>query len=226
LVTLAVAVVALLLAFVSSVVAWRAASRAGDAVDRVAALEKAKAVAPQPESTTTPPVADQPANQPTDEPTDEPAEQPTGAVPTLDAQTQYKTRYTGQPLKIAAGCGQTVYLDLDEPRVQVDTSIAEFNYYDGCGGEPAHFRMQSGIDGSQVPSTSVTPVECAEQIRANPLLHNANIPVHRGDVFCVTTSLDNARAAGISWKMVMLTILATAQDGTVSLKANAWDIPS
>lgn len=220
-----IALVAVVLALTSSVLAWRASTKVGDATDRIVALEKSRVGPAAPTSAATPVPADQPvAGNPTTDPPG-PTDGASPSVPVLDAQTQYTVRYTDKPLTIAPSCSQTVYLDLDEPRVQADQNVADFRYLDSCGAEPASFRMQDGVDGAKVSSDKATPASCADQIVASPLLHGLNFPVHRGDVFCLTTSLDNARSSGITWKMVVLTVQATAQDGTVSLKVSAWDIP-
>jgi hypothetical protein len=219
---MAIAVAALVVALVAATFSWRATSRAGDVADRLDALAAKQTGAPAVQTTIEP----TPANEPTEpSPPTEPTE-PAGSAPTLNAQTQYKVRYTDEALKISARCNDTVYLDLDEPRVQVDSLISELTYSDGCGSASAKLRLRSGIEGSEVQSPAVTPPECAEQIRTSPLPQNGDQPVRRGQVYCIKTSLDAARNSGISWKMIILSVSATAQDGTVTLKASAWDIPN
>jgi hypothetical protein len=223
-VTLAVAVLALFLALLSAVFSWRAASKAADSADKINALVGAQAgpgatAAAQPTAQPTAEVG------PTDETTAQPTDPPTGSVPILDAQTQYKGRYLGQSMKIPAGCGDTIYLDLDEPRVQVDSGIGELAYEDPCGPPSPKFRLLDGVTGSEVQSESVRPVTCADQIVYSPLSLTADQPIRRGQVFCIKTSIDAAHSSAISWKMVVMSVTATAQDGTVTLKVSAWDIP-
>jgi hypothetical protein len=213
-----VAVLALLLSVVSTVLSWRAAGKAASAVDKVNALAPASAQAAQVAQPTT----GQPAAGPIDT---APTNPPTGSVPTLNAQTQYKARYSDETLKIPPSCGRSIEIDLDEPRVQAESGLSELTYYDPCTTSTATFSLESGVEGSEVQSTSVTPIECADQIRTSPLAKDSQ-PIRRGQVYCIKTSLDAARSSAISWKMVILSISATAQDHTVTLKASAWDIPN
>lgn len=225
LVAIVVALVAVVLALASSAIAWHASTKVDDATDRLEALEKSRIITPASPVGPAPSPADQPVSGETTVAPPGPTDDASPSVPVLDAQTQYAVRYTDKPLTIAPSRGQYVYIDLDEPRVQADQNVADLRYYDSGGSEPANFRMQAGVDGSKVSSEKTTPAACADQIVSSPLLHDQNFPVHRGDVFCLTTSLDSARARGITWKLVVLAVQATAPDGTVSLKASAWDIP-
>ncbi|GAA0795109.1 hypothetical protein [Spirilliplanes yamanashiensis] len=216
---------ALLLAAGSAVLSWRAADRAGDAVARLDALAAATAAPPPAPTEAAPAPTGPPAEPPADlpaEPTD-PALDP-DAQPTLNAQTRYAVKYTAETLRIPSACSDTVYVDLDEPRVQVPSGTAEIRYYDPCGIRSGTLAMSEGVRGSEVESEAVTPTECADQIRTRPL-STAEHPVRRGQVYCLTTSLDAARSAATTWKMVLLVVSATAQDGTITLQASAWDIP-
>jgi hypothetical protein len=221
LVTLAVAVLALLLGVVAAGLSWRAVDQAGQALDRLNALPTAPPPPPPPPSTEA---------APTDEPIEEPTAEPTGAdgsavVPELNAQTQYKQRYTDETLRVPATCGSTTAIDLDEPRVKVESSFAEFSHYDPCGSGAPYLNLGDRVEASLVASSIVTPVECAEQIRTSPVSSD-NQPVRRGQVYCVKTSLDAARASAGTWKMVLVEVTATGQDGAVTFKATAWDIPA
>jgi hypothetical protein len=220
--TMVVAVLALLLSIVSAVLSWRASSKAGSAADKIDVLAAAQAAASAPAQPVTQPATEQPgATDSTGTPTDT----PTGSVPTLNAQTQYKFKYTDETLKIPASCGSNVYIDLDEPRVQAESGLSELTYYDACSTSTATFSLSDGVEGSEVQSASVTPIECANQIRTSPLAKDRQ-PIRRGQVYCIKTSLDAARNSAISWKMVIISVSATAQDHTVTLKASAWDIPN
>lgn len=210
----AVAVVAFLLALIAAVNSWRAASAVGALQTKVDRL--GTAAAPQPG-----PVATPPAEATTDSPS--PDATPTGSAPTLNAQTQYKVNYVSKRMNISGVCNQTVYLDLDEPRVQSGSNEAELNI-GNCNGGPPNFTLADGVQGSQVDSDSVTPIECNNQIQLSPL-PRVGMPLRQGQVYCVVTSLDNARAAALSWKMVVLSVSSIGEDGKVSLDASAWDIP-
>ncbi|AGL17957.1 hypothetical protein [Actinoplanes sp. N902-109] len=147
-------------------------------------------------------------------------------MPTLNAQTQYKVKYTDQTLKVRPDCGYGVYVDLDEPRVQVESDVAELNFSNNCTtAGTIHFELSNDVFGSAVDSESVTPIECAEQVRTSPLAQGRDEPVRRGSVYCIMTSRNAAQASGISWKMVILSVTSTSQNDTVTLKVSSWDIP-
>jgi hypothetical protein len=218
--TIFVAVLALLVSLVSAVLSWRASRNAGSTSDKIDVLIAAEKAAPP--GPPAPPVT---ASVPSAEATSPPTDSPTGSIPTLDAQTQYKVKYSNQTLRVAAGCGQSISIDLDEPRVQASSELSELTYYDPCGTQTATVDLKNNVDGSEVASEFVTPVECAEQIRTSPLSRESQ-PLRRGQVYCIKTSLDDARNSAITWKMVLLEISAIAQDGAVTVKASAWDIPN
>jgi hypothetical protein len=223
LLTLSVAVLALLVAVASAALSWRALDQANDARD-IANAKGGVPVGPasaQPTGVSTPnPSPEPPATA--DVPTPPPAE---GEAPVLDAQTQYGVKYTNQSMTIPAGCNDNVYIDLDEPRVGVDPGDADVQYYDPCGNDPATLDLSDQVRGSEAPTTTVTPIECADRIRTSPLGQGKQ-PVRTGRVFCIMTSLGAAKSRGDTWKMVVLSVVATGQDGTVSVKASAWDIPA
>jgi len=215
-------VLALLFGLFAAVQSGRAADKAGQALDRLDRLAAPTA----PPAAAVPPPANTPAGEEpsTDPATAEPDPNGTGTTPELNAQTQYKQRYANQALRVAADCNAGIHIDLDEPRVKVDQALGEFSYYDPCGAPAGYLNLGSAIEGSLVSSSAVTPIECAEQIRTSPV-SSENQPVRRGQVYCIKTSLDAARASAGTWKMVVLEVTATAQDGTVTFKASAWDIP-
>ncbi|MEV6490784.1 hypothetical protein AB0M20_19520 [Actinoplanes sp. NPDC051633] len=221
LITFGVALLALIVASAGVVLAWRADSHAAEAA------KKADILALRPTQPAPPPPAPADSSDPAPaESTTAPTESDGNSVPTLSPQTQYAVKYTGEVLTLPPKCGRQIYVDLDEPRVQVGVNISEFLYGKGCSaGDSPHINLQNGVEGSEVPAASVTPAECAEKIRASPLADNADVPIRRGQAFCIKTSLDTARNAAISWKMVVLSVTATAQDDTVGLRASAWDIP-
>jgi hypothetical protein len=215
---LAIATIALLLGRFAAVQSWRAADKADQALDQLNEFAGAPAATPTAEP---PAVTDPPTDPPTTDPT--PAE--TGSVPALNAQTEYEVRYPDETLRMPGDCAQTVYIDLDEPRVRVQTGLAEFTYHDPCGTQTAYVDLRQGVRGSLAPSASITPIECGELIRTSPLSDN-NQPIRRGQVYCINTSLDEARNSAGTWKMVILEVTAVTQDGAATFKASAWDIPS
>jgi hypothetical protein len=222
--TLSVAVLALIVAFVSAALSWRALDQANDARDIANAGKGGVPVVAASgqvvgASTTEPSVVGTPTG---DVPTEAPAE---GEAPVLNAQTQYGGKYADQSMTIPAGCNDYVYIDLDEPRVGVDPGDADVQYFDPCGNDPATLGLSDQVRGSEAPTATVTPIECADRIRTSPLGQGKQ-PVRTGRVFCIMTSLGAAKSRGDTWKMVVLSIVATGQDGTVSVKASAWNIPA
>ena len=66
--------------------------------------------------------------------------------------------------------------------------------------------------------------DCADLIRTRPLAAGAQ-PIRTGQVYCINTSLDAALSQAITWKIVVLTVTAMAQDGTATFRVTAWNIP-
>jgi len=220
LVAVAFAGVALLLALVSALLSWRAADRADEALDKLSSLVASPGSDAAPSRS---PASEQPSGE---QSADAPAPTASGAVPELNKQTRYEVKYTGETLRVPAGntCSDTVYIDLDEPRVQTAAGIAELEFHRPCGSGAPYLSLTSGVDASEVTSESVTPYDCADQIRTSPIAGEEQ-PLRRGQVYCITTSWDDARAAAIRWKMVVLSVTATPQDGSVTFTASAWEIP-
>ena len=213
----AVAGVALVVALVSAFTSWRVTSsvdKLQTAVDNLAAPQQGAPAAPTTDAT-----------QPPTDSADPPDTTPTGSVPTLNAQTQYTVTYTKKRMHISGACNDTVYIDLDEPRVQAPYQAAELSFNNACSPDtPPKFTISAEVQGSEIQSDSVTPAECNNQIQLSPLART-ELPVRQGQVYCIMTSLGDARTAGISWKMVALSVTSVAEDKTVALEASAWDIP-
>jgi hypothetical protein len=147
-------------------------------------------------------------------------------VPSLNAQTQFTVNYTGKRMRIAATCGDYVHIDLDEPRIQTASGVAELTYFNACSTEPPNLKFSNdGVEGSEVQSEKVTPAECTSAIQLSPL-PRTELPIRQGQVYCVKTSLGQARESAQTWKMVILSITSVGQDDTIGLEASAWDIPS
>jgi hypothetical protein len=217
--TFLIAVLALVIAVVAALLAWRANSRAGEALDKLA---------PPPPTT----AASAPGLTPTTASTSQPAatDEPTGgatggAPPELSPQTKYTVKYTDQPLRIAAECGVSVNVDLDEPRVQVDSEIAEFSYFNSCGSNPGpYITFKPEVDGTEADTDSMQPTDCGDRIRTSPL-PTGNHPVRKGQLYCITTSWSAAQGSARTWKMATFLVTGIGQDGALTVKASAWDIP-
>ncbi|OKI61456.1 hypothetical protein [Micromonospora sp. CB01531] len=220
LVAMAAAGVAVLLAVISMLLSWRAADRANEALDKLSAVVSPSGAGAAPSSPTT---SDSPS---ADQTTDAPAPTESGAVPELNDRTRYEDKYTGETLRVPVGsnCSDTVYIDLDEPRVQTAAGVAELEFHRPCGSGSPYLNLTSGVHASEVSSTTVKPSECADQIRTSPIAGEEQ-PLRRGQVYCITTSYDDARSSANTWKMVVLSVTATPQDGSVTFTASAWNIP-
>ncbi|GAA2660142.1 hypothetical protein [Paractinoplanes durhamensis] len=211
----------MLLALVAVALAWRANGRADEAFDKASTQIAGQPATPPP---TQEAPTQEPATEPTVEPTTEPASEETG-TPTLDAQTKYTVKYSGKSLKIATSrCGESTNIDLDEPRVGVEAASRDFTVNPACTSSGASITLNGGVDGSLAGSPQVKPVECNELIQLSPL-PQGNKAIRTGQVYCINTSRDAARVTANTWKMVVLEVTAIAQDGTVTFKASAWDIP-
>jgi hypothetical protein len=217
-----ISLIALVLALASAGLSWRASTKAQDAADRVTALLGTRTSAPQRTATPVKPADDQPTATPT---TGAPIPAGTGE-PKLTATTDFKVNYADRVVTIPASCSNNIYVDLDEPRVQVPSDIGEVLFHRECGATAIEqLRMQPGVLGALMTSSAVTPGECVDQIRDNPLPLNDNAPATVGQVFCVQSNYSEASTSGLTWKMVVLTVTAIARDGKVGLKLSAWDIP-
>jgi len=214
-----VAVLALLLSAFAALNSWRTASSVDDLQKSVDNL----ALGPQPAASS---AAEIPATDATTEATDPPETTPTGSVPSLNAQTQFTVNYTGKRMRIAATCNDYVYIDLDEPRIQAASGVAELTYSNDCGTEPPSLKISNdGVEGSEVQSEKVTPAECTSAIQLSPL-PRTELPIRQGQVYCIKTSLGQARESAQTWKMVIVSINSVSEDDTIGLEASAWDIPS
>jgi hypothetical protein len=121
------------------------------------------------------------------------------------------------------GSCTTLYVDLDEPRVNVASTIAEFSLYT-CGSDLAlSFQQETTVSVAASPNT--TPNECAESIRTSALSGNARVPVQPNTFLCVATSRPAALEKGITWKIALIVIKAIGSDQTVTLLVSAWNIP-
>lgn len=208
---------ALIVALTSAAISWRALDQANVARD-IANARGLPAPAPTVgESADTPAQPTAATQEPVDTGETEPA-------PTLNAQTRYEKKYTGESLKLQTSCTEQLYIDLDEPRLRVESGKGELLFDVDCGGAASTLQMAEGVIGSELEAPPTTPTECNEHIRTSPL-GTPSQPVRRGKVYCFMTNLDTARASGDTWKMVVVEIKSTAQDGTVTINADAWNIP-
>jgi hypothetical protein len=221
LVALAVAALALLLAFGSALFAWRAVDQAKDA--KSIALSRPAPDAPSPVAATTAP---EPGQLPSDLPSvPEDVPRSPGSAPELTEQTVYEPKYEKQPLVLKSSCSYSMYADLDEPRAKNDAADGDVKFTTGCGNDPSAFRLLDGVLGSEAARPGMTPKECAERIRTAPVGQNAPIPVRKGTAVCVTTNYGEARAHGDKWRMILMYVVGVANDGAATVEVTAWNIP-
>jgi hypothetical protein len=146
-----------------------------------------------------------------------------GAAAPLDPKASYPVAYDKQPLRLQVGCSAVMYVDLDEPRSNVNDKHSDLRYDSTCGANAPNLTLGPGADGgSKVASAALTAADCDEHIRSDPLGSRAGVPVRRGLVLCVLTSLADARERGDTQKMVLLEVTGLADDGTAGLRATSW----
>lgn len=215
------AVLAVLLSLAAVALAWRARSRATEALDKASSLT----VVPPPAQVAGEPPTTGPATEPAIDDTSESAPDDTSA-PVLNAQTKFTVKYAGKKLSISTSeCAAPVKIDLDEPRVGVDDTTKDIWIGPHCNAASLTLSLNTGVDGSKAGSPDVQPAECANLIQLSPLPQDSAQPLRTGQVYCLNTSRDAAKVTANSWKMVVLEVTAIAQDGTVTFNASAWDIP-
>ncbi|KUL22021.1 hypothetical protein ADL15_49480 [Actinoplanes awajinensis subsp. mycoplanecinus] len=224
------ALVAVLLAAGAAALAWHAgtvASEAADKVDELAAKQASAAAAP-----TTAPPADPTAAPATTGPA-EPAGAtttaavPDGSTPPLSATTLFTQKYLEKNLVVPSDCNSSVYIDLDDPKVQVDPAVSELSYYNFCNaGNTPYLSLQAGVEGTAYDSEAFDPGDCVSQIVLKPLAKEGRLPVRQGQVYCLTTSSSAAQKAGVPRRLVSLTVTGVAKDGALAIKATAWDAPN
>ncbi|WP_341720332.1 hypothetical protein QQG74_11815 [Micromonospora sp. FIMYZ51] len=221
LVALAVAALALLLAFGTTLVAWRALDQARDA--KAIALNEQRPPEPSPPPATIPAPGDdvESPSMSADVPL------PSGEAPVLNEQTEYKPKYAKQPLVFKASCSTSgvMYADLDEPRALNDRAGAEIQFRQSCGTEPTTFLLMNDVDGSEAATPGMEPKECAEKIRSELIPKGDPIPVRKNATLCLTTDYQAARDRGEPWRIILLQVVGMAIDGTTSVEVSAWDIP-
>jgi hypothetical protein len=216
---------ALLLAFVSLLVSWRALDQAGDARDIAAAAGRGQPMTPaaaQREATSTP----EPARSTATSEATTPSAVTSGEPPPLNPRTAFKIKYDKQSLTLKPQGSYPMYVDLDEPRANVgqsgyDLALAGPSSY---SQDPAYFKLGEDVAGSEAGAPGMTPQDCGEKIRTAPV-GAANIPARKGTVLCLTTSYTAARERGDVQRLVLLEVTGVATDNTVTVQVSAWDIP-
>jgi hypothetical protein len=152
---------------------------------------------------------------------------PTAVPSDINPSAEFTPAYQlAKQLQLRPGTSSCVslYVDLDEPRVNVDENISEF-YLDACGdSESLNFETDTTV--SVAPGPNTTPNECAESIQTSAMASGARIPVQQNVVLCVVTSFSVAARKGITRKIALIVIKALGADRTVTMQVSAWNIPA
>jgi hypothetical protein len=223
----ALAALALVAALASAAFAWQAFDRADDARTIAVRLQPIGSAA----SSTEPTV--EPSAEPSDDPglllesslSPDAATEPTD--PATDGPTPAPAAgYQQEPMKFQVGCSAALFVDLDEPRANVDDAHHDLRYDSRCGSNNPTLALGPGADGgSQVGADTRTAADCEKQIRTKPLGPRAVVPVGKGLMLCVLTSLADARERDDTQKLVLLEVTGLSDRGTASLRATSWTIP-
>lgn len=219
----AFALVALVLAVGSALFAWRAIDQAQDAKD--IAIGRGPVVAPPP-GEPTPDAPPAPNNTATGElPTTNPQTSP-GTLPPLDPRANYDRAYEKQELVLRASddsCSSGMYVDLDEPRANVDSSRHDLALVE-CNDQ-LKFSLGPGVEGSDAGEPGMSAQGCDDRIRTNPIPKEATIPARKGLTMCVTPSRAEALNQGDSWRIVLVEVVDTSINESVTVRLTAWKIP-
>jgi hypothetical protein len=129
---------------------------------------------------------------------------------------EYPVTYAKEPLRVQVGCSALLFLDLDEPRADVDEKLADLRYDSRCGDETPRLSLAAGaVGGSQAGSSDIDAAGCMRAIRTAPLGPGAEVEVKKGAALCVLTP------AGL----VLVEIIDVGGTGTAGLRATSWQVP-
>jgi hypothetical protein len=219
---LVVSVVAVLFALVSLGVAWRALDQAKDAHDiALAGRDTTPGQQPtaQPPAPTTGDTGTSTATTPVN-PT------ATGEPPPLDQRTVYKVKYDKQSLILKPQSSSTMYIDVDEPRVNTESGAGyDIELSPAYNSASPYFTLGDGVAASDQGAPDMTPQDCADRIRRAPVADNGRIPARQGLDVCLITSFSAAQQRGDVRRMVLMEVTGVAADGAVTVQLSAWDIP-
>lgn len=145
----------------------------------------------------------------------------------LDPKAKFIEAYQQQQLTLRPASCNSVYIDLDEPRVGVPSPIADLTFSGArCSSGQATFVLQNdGSTASLAGSPSATPSDCAQAIRTGPISYQSPVPITEHLVLCVATSVSEAINQGKPQKIAVVQVRSIAQDGTVDIIVSAWNVP-
>jgi hypothetical protein len=225
-ITLVVAVLALVVGLAAVVLAALALGRSSEATD-LATKANAKALPPTAGTASPGPTAATTATEPDPTATaTDPQPGPTTTPTDISPSAQFTIAYEDQhlrPRSPSCGYADNTYVDLDEPRITAGQGAnSEFGYH-GCnpGG------LDINLPFAEVSGPSATPKDCLEAIRTDP--GHSPIAPTRGMTICIVTDQNAAVAQGISQKLAFVTVDAVSKEGdlgVLNLTVKAWAVPS
>jgi hypothetical protein len=219
------ALLALVAAAGSAAVAWQALDRADAATSLAQRLQRRELAG---STTDAPPVAPSAGSsaQPAADPSAEAGlklDTPAGPGASASPAAEYTAGYASESLKFQIGCSAVLFVDLDEPRANVDDEHHDLRYTSRCGANAPSLALGPGAEGgSEATADTRTAEECARQIRTSPLGPRAGVPVRANLKLCVLTSLADAEQRGDTQKLILLEVTTLSDQGTAGLRATSW----
>jgi hypothetical protein len=135
----------------------------------------------------------------------------------------YPAKYAKEPLNITAGCPSTLFLDLNEPRVNTPEGTADLRYESRCADDPPRLTLGPGATGaSRQENADTDAAGCARAIRTSPITPGADVDVKKGTVLCVLTRGGADDPAVLS----LVEIIDVGGTGTAGLRATSWEVPA
>jgi hypothetical protein len=219
-----IALLAVLLAVVSLLVAALALKKAGDATSAAdvlaARLDRAAPAGAQPTADSTVATAEPTSTGVPSTGTDTTDPGPT-TTPTIDPKAVFEVKYTGKDMQVQLSSAR--YIDLDAPKVD-DRNEADI-YLSDSVASAVTLHFSDGVTAADA-SALTTPNECVDKLTLSPIDAESTYSLRKGDSICVLTSAAAAQARADNQQIVLLTIKSVAIGKTVVLTANAWKVPN
>ncbi|MEU8230535.1 hypothetical protein AB0C12_13155 [Actinoplanes sp. NPDC048967] len=217
-VTLVVAVLALVVGLAGVVIAAIALGRS----DKATTLATSANERPLPPANVATPAVPEPTD-PADPPTETPEPGATTSPGDISPTAEFAIAYQDQHLRVQTERCQSDYgaaVDFDEPRVIGGTEGDMV--YDQCN--PGI--IKTGLPLAEVSGQSATPADCLENIRTTPA--QSPIAPAEGLTFCFLTSRNDAAAQGTTQKLVFVTVDSITEKndhGILTITLKAWNVP-
>jgi hypothetical protein len=134
--------------------------------------------------------------------------------------------YDRQLLQVlGASCFDTVFVDLDEPRVgpaeRADVYVSNF----GCSNaSPPELYLTNGARAAVSTTGAVTPAECADMVDRTSATPNAHMPVRVGLLLCIRTSEEVAFRQSVTPKVALIEVTDISPTNLVTMQVTAWNL--